>query len=105
VADIVTEVAGPLGGLVLAVTGLAALWRQHREDDKNRITAALEALHYEREQKREAEARLDGLGETLKAATGVMEKAVTTTDRVVDILAARREASKARAGGQRHGDE
>lgn len=90
-ADLLSELLGPLGGLALAVTGLTALWRQHREDDKTRIAAHLEALTYERKRTADAEERLDGLGATMKAATDVMEKAVATTDRAVDLLKKRHE--------------
>jgi hypothetical protein len=96
-ADVIAQVVGPSGALVLAViggtAGITALWRQHREDDKTRIAANMQIVAakdadvaFERARTREAEQRLDDLGETLKVATDVMEKSVLTTEKVVELL-------------------
>lgn len=100
VIDIVTPLQGPLGALVAVTIAAVALWQQHRRDDaaKDKLTAELLAskdkdIDFERTRTEAAEARLDGLGETLKATADVMERSVVTTEKAIDELA------RARTGG------
>ncbi len=83
---------GPLGALVGATIATAALWKQHREDDKTRIAANMEVvanknvdIEYERRRTREAEERLEKAVRTLTKAADTMERSVAVTEKLVEI--------------------
>ena len=86
ISDIVNQLAGPQGALIAAAGAAVVLWRQHVRDDKDKASQRDEDVEFERGRTRDAEARLDSLGETLKHAADVMEQSVVTTEKVVDLL-------------------
>jgi len=91
--DILSQVLGPTGALVLAVIGLSALWRQGRKDlaAKDKLFADLliskdADIQFERGRTAAAEAKLDSLGGLLKDATVVMDKSIALTEKALDRL-------------------
>jgi len=89
------QILGPGGALVLAVIGLMALWRQGRKDlaAKDKLFAELilskdADIAFERARTAAADARLEGLGSTLKDATIVMDKSIALTEKAIDRLRA-----------------
>jgi hypothetical protein len=89
--QLLPQILGPAGALVLSVIGLAALWRQGRRDlaAKDKLFAELIVskdadIAFERSRTAQAEARLEGLGGLLKDATVVMGQSVELTEKVLD---------------------
>lgn len=91
--ELLPQVLGPAGALVLACAALATLWRQGRKDlaAKDKLFADLllakdADIAFERGRTAAAEARLEELGGLLKDATLVMDKSVTLTEKSLDRL-------------------
>lgn len=78
------QILGPLGALVLAIAGIVALAKDHRDSDTRRRIDYEDTITYEREARKAAEARLDTLRETMKASTDVTERAVSVAERLLD---------------------
>jgi len=91
--QLLPQLLGPTGALVLACVGLAALWRQGRKDlaAKDQLFAdqllSKDAdIAFERGRTAAAEARLEALGGLLKDATTVMDKSIALTEKALDRL-------------------
>jgi hypothetical protein len=96
--ELLPQVLGPAGALVLAVGALLTLWRQSRLDlkAKDRLFADLLVakdadIAYERARTERAEERLETLGGLLRDATTVMDRSLTVTDKTLDRLRERDE--------------
>jgi hypothetical protein len=99
--DLLSQVLGPAGALVLACAGLVALWRQSRKDmaAKDVLFADLLVrkdadIAFERARTAAAEARLEALGGLLKDATLVMDKSIALTEKALDRHVSTRGASR-----------
>jgi hypothetical protein len=96
--ELLPQVLGPAGALVLALAALTALWRQSRLDlkAKDKLFADLLAaknadIEYERMRTERAENRLESLGGLLRDATSLMDRSLTVTDKTLDRLRERDE--------------
>lgn len=78
--QVLAQIVGPLGALVLAVTALGILAREHRRSDDRRDAEHAAALAYSRSRAEAADARLDAFRETMKEANNVTERAVALAE-------------------------
>lgn len=91
--QLLPQILGPSGALVLAVAGLTLLWRQGRKDlaAKDKLFAELllskdADIAFERGRTAAAEEKLDSLGGLLKDASAVMDKSIALTEKLLDRL-------------------
>ena len=89
--QLLPQILGPTGALVLACICLAALWRQGRKDlaAKDKLFADLliskdADIAFERKRTALSEERLDELGGLLRDATTVMDKSLALTEKALD---------------------
>lgn len=92
--QLLPQILGPSGALVLAVIGLGILQRQGRKDlsAKDELFAALlltkdADIAYERTRTEKAEARVEALGKVLNDATVVMDKSIALSEAALAKLA------------------
>jgi len=94
--QLLPQLLGPTGALVLACVALGILWRQSRRDlaAKDKLFADQLAdknadIAFERSRTADAEKRLEDLGGTLMRAADVMESSVEVTEKTIEFLRSR----------------